>query len=152
MCFESKTVGVQSELSIGPQRSAWNSHTRLKAASEDDEAEAAVRKVAEAYEAGTRARDIDALKAVFAPEASMSGWLGDQMLCGSPQPYFDFVAANEVADDYTAEIVSVTVNGKIAFVETKESNLFGMEFSNYLHLLQYEDNSWKITAKLFRHY
>lgn len=113
--------------------------------------EAAIRSVIDRYTEGTRSRDLDMLKGVFHDAAVMSGWLGPNMLVGSPAPFFDFVANNEVAPEYASQTTEVWVDGNIATVETREQNLFGMSFVNRFQLVKQGDDTWTITAKLFRH-
>jgi hypothetical protein len=109
------------------------------------------RAVIDAYAEGTRTRDIDMLRAAFHPDAVMSGWLGPDLLHGSPQPFFDALGANEVGPDYRSEITALEVDGPIAWAETREENLLGLSFLNRFHLLRLEDGTWRIVAKLFRH-
>ena len=113
--------------------------------------ETAVRSVIDRYTEGTRLRDLNMLKSVFHDAAMMSGWLGPNMLVGSPAPFFEFVEKNEVAPDYTSQTTEVWVDGNIATVETREQNLFGMPFVNRFQLVKQGDGTWTITAKLFRH-
>lgn len=107
--------------------------------------------VVEAYVEGTRTRDIDLLKSIFHADAVMTGWLGPDLLLGGPEPFFGALEANEVGDDYSAEIVSLSVTDKIATAELAETNLFGMSFTNLFHIAQIGDGSWQIASKLFRH-
>ena len=112
-----------------------------------DSARAAV----EAYVEGTRTRDIELLKKVFADGAVMTGYLGPDFLHGGPEPFYQALEANEVGPDYSHDIVSVTVTDRIATAELHEENLLGLSFVNHFQLAQLSDGSWRITAKLFRH-
>ncbi|MBV6658839.1 MAG: nuclear transport factor 2 family protein [Devosiaceae bacterium] len=107
--------------------------------------------VIDAYGALTKARDVDGLRALFHPNAVMSGWLGPNMLVGSPDPFFDYVANNAVADSYTAQTTASEVKDGIAMIRIEEENLFGMDFINHFHLVRDEAGNWQITAKLFWH-
>ncbi|GIT91534.1 hypothetical protein JANAI62_19910 [Jannaschia pagri] len=111
----------------------------------------AIRSVLDRYTEGTRTRDIDTLKGVFHPQAIMSGWLGPDYLMGGPQPFFDALAANEVGPDYASQVESVTEDGPIATAVVAEQNLLGLSFTNHFHLTRQPDDTWLITAKLFRH-
>lgn len=111
---------------------------------------AAVAEVMAAYGSGTRARDVEALKAIFHPNAVMSGYLGPELLIGSPQPFFDHLAANEVAESYRAETTAVDVAGATARARVVEDDLFGMSFVNEFHLVR-SDGRWLIVSKLFHH-
>ncbi|MGR3492999.1 MAG: nuclear transport factor 2 family protein [Shimia sp.] len=111
---------------------------------------AAVQEILDAYTTATRARDVDGLRAVFHDNAVMSGYLGPDLLVGSPQPFFDFLAGNEVAPDYASHTLSIDVTGQTASATVVEDNLFGMSFVNHFHLVK-DENGWSITSKLFHH-
>lgn len=106
--------------------------------------------VVEAYVTGTRTRNVALLKEIFHENAMMSGWLGPDLLAGGPEPFYGALEANEVGDDYTSDIVDVTVSDKMATAHLEESNLLGLSFTNHFHLSQLGDGTWRITSKLFR--
>lgn len=108
--------------------------------------------VVDTYVTGTRTRDVGLLKQVFATDAVMTGWLGPDLLHGGPEPFYGALEANEVGDDYKADIVRVDVTDKIAHAELAEKNLLGMSFTNHFHIVQNADGAWHISSKLFRHY
>ncbi len=110
-----------------------------------------VRAVLDRYTEGTRTRDVAMLRATFHPQATMSGWLGPDYLMGGPQPFLDAIAGNEVGPDYASEITALEVDGTIATATVTERNLLGMHFTNHFHLTRQPDETWLITAKLFRH-
>ena len=110
----------------------------------------AVRAIIEQYRAGTRNADISILKNIFHPNAIMTGYLGPDLLVGSPQPFFDHLAANPVAPEYRSEIVHLEVTGRTATARLIEDHLYGMSFVNDFHLLL-SDGRWSIVSKLFHH-
>lgn len=113
----------------------------------------AVLAVIREYEEGTRTRDTDRLRAIFHPNAVMSGYLGPNLLVGAPDPFYAHLEANPVDDGvalYTSTTTSVSVTGKTATATTVEDNLFGMSFVNAFHLIG-DGGAWTITAKLFHH-
>ena len=110
-----------------------------------------VRAVIDAYAEGTRTRDIAKLKGCFAEGAKMTGWLGPDLLQGGPEPFYGALEANEVGDDYTSEITALTVEGPIAWTETRERNLLGLNFVNRFHLVRDGEGRWAIVSKLFAH-
>ena len=107
--------------------------------------------VIEAYAVGTRTCDVALLKEIFDDNAVMVGWLGPDFLNGGPEPFFGAREANDVGDDYTSETLHVTVAGKVATAETRETNLLGLSFNNYFQLAQRPDGTWRLISKLFRH-
>lgn len=108
----------------------------------------AVIAILDGYTAATRARDVAALKALFHEGAVMSGYLGPDLLVGSPQPFYDFLAGNEVSPDYDSAVLSVTVTGATARAVVAESHLFDMSFVNDFHLVKGPEG-WAIVSKLF---
>lgn len=114
-----------------------------------DEA-AAVAAVMAEYEAGTRHRDVARLKAIFHPDAVMSGYLGPNLVVGAPQPFYDHLEANEVSASYTAATTLVSVIGATASAKVVEDDLFGLSFVNMFHLVK-QDGAWRIVSKLFHH-
>lgn len=113
----------------------------------------AVRQVMERYVDATFRADVAALRGLFHPGASMTGYLGDDLLEGTPEPFFVDLGSRpsmaESAAPYKAEISSVDVSGRAATVTLTESGFFGvMRFVNYFHLLNV-DGDWKIISKTF---
>ncbi|MEM1159873.1 MAG: nuclear transport factor 2 family protein [Pseudomonadota bacterium] len=110
----------------------------------------AVAAVMDAYEAGTRNRDVAMLKGAFHENALMSGYLGPNLLVGGPEPFYAHLEGNEVEDGYAARTVHIDVNGNAASARVVEDNLWGMSFVNDFHLVKGE-GGWKIVSKLFHH-
>lgn len=113
----------------------------------------AVREVMERYVDATFRADVDALRTIFHPGASMTGYLGDDLLVGTPEPFFVDIGTRpsmaEAAAPYKAEITSIQVSGRAATATLAESGFFGvMRFVNYFHLLNV-DGDWKIISKTF---
>lgn len=113
-----------------------------------DQADA--RAVIDEYVAASAARDVDRLKSIFHPQALMSGYLGDQSLIGSPQPFFDAVqhAPPGAKNGYRAEITQIEVTGRVASATLKEQNFLGMNFTDYFHLAKL-GGRWTIVSKTF---
>ncbi|MBW2000044.1 MAG: nuclear transport factor 2 family protein [Deltaproteobacteria bacterium] len=113
----------------------------------------AVREVVQKYIDGTYHGDVKALRECFHPSAVMNGYLGDQLLLGNPEPFFEEMEKNppmaEAGAPYKGEITSVDVVGNIASVTLKESGFAGsMNFTDYFHLIKVE-GEWKIFSKTF---
>ena len=114
---------------------------------------AAVRAVVERYVDATRRADIEQLRATFHPGAFMAGYLGDDLLVGTPEPFFADVGSRpsmaETGAPYHAEITSIQVAGRAAAVTLEEDGFFGaFRFVNYFHLLKV-DGEWEIVGKTF---
>lgn len=112
---------------------------------------AAARAVIEEYVAACRVRSVERLKAIFHPDAIMSGYLMEQQLVGSPQPFWDALVhapADPPGARYEAQITSVDIVGRIASVTLKEQGFLGLSFTDYFHLVKI-DGQWRIVAKTF---
>ena len=113
--------------------------------------DAAARAVIEEYVAACRTRSVQRLTAIFHRDALMSGYLMEQCLVGSPQPFYDAVQnapADAAGGDYQADITSVDVTGQIASVTLKEKGFLGLQFTDYFHLMKV-DGRWTILSKTF---
>lgn len=117
-----------------------------------NEQERAVRAVIQSYVNACQGGDVMALRELFHADASMSGYLGDNAITGTPEPFFEAVAQNpapaEAGLRYEATIDSVSVNGRVGTAELHEQGYLGMNFVNHFHLM-WSDGQWYITAKLF---
>jgi Putative lumazine-binding len=113
----------------------------------------AVREVMERYVDANLRADVETLRRAFHPGASMCGFLGENLLVGTPEPFFADIGSRpsmeETGAPYKAEISSIQVSGRIAGVTLEESGFFGGgRFTNYFTLLNVDDD-WKIISKTF---
>ncbi len=113
-----------------------------------------VREVVDRYVDATRRGDVEALRACFHPSAMMSGYLGEAILTGSPEPFFQDIGSMpsmvSTGAPYVAETTSVEVVGNVASVRVDETGFAGdMAFANWFHLLRGDDGVWRIVSKLF---
>jgi hypothetical protein len=114
---------------------------------------AAVREVMERYVEAVRKADVDTLRGLFHPAAEMSGYLGDTLLAGSPEPFVADVGGRPSMEStgapYTAQILDIHASSRTASLRVEETGFFGaFSFVNYFHLLKVEEE-WKIVAKTF---
>lgn len=105
------------------------------------------------YIEGTYTANIPMLESVFHREARMMGYLGDQLLIGTPAPFLEDMASQasmkEQGQDYRAEIRDVEVNGGVARGTVHETGFRGSaELVDHFHLLC-ENGEWKILSKTF---
>jgi hypothetical protein len=113
----------------------------------------AVRTVMERYVEAVYTADVDALRELFHPQAVMTGYLGDDLLIGTPEPFFlDLAGRPSMAESghaYEATISGVEVMGRAATAALVEHGFFGaFSFVNFYHLLLI-DGEWKIFSKNF---
>ena len=114
---------------------------------------AAARAVMERYVQAVYKADVDTLRGLFHPAAVMSGYLGDILLAGSPEPFLVDVGGRPSMESagalYTAGIVDIRASSRTASLRLEETGFFGVHsFVNYFHLLNVE-GEWKIVAKTF---
>jgi hypothetical protein len=115
--------------------------------------EAAVKQVLDRYAEAVLKGDATTLVEIFHPEAVMNGYLGDRLLIGGPQPFFDDIAASppmvESAPNFRSAWSDIHVSGRTATATLHEEGFFGtFDFVNYFHLLK-QDGEWKIVSKTF---
>lgn len=117
--------------------------------SQADTAESRVREVVQAYVDATRRCDADGMRCVFHAQAAMNGYLGDKLMIGSPDPFFEALAAQTGPQSgYRAVIEAIAVNGCTATATLREDGCLGAAFVNHFHLVE-DSGSWRIVAKLF---
>jgi hypothetical protein len=112
-----------------------------------------VRQVVQRYIDGSYSGDVDVLRKVFHPKALMAGYLQEQLVIGTPEPFFADIEKHpsmaKSGAPYKAKMKSVDVAGQIASVILVEKGFFGtMSFTDYFHLLK-EHGEWKIISKTF---
>ena len=113
----------------------------------------AVQEVLERYMEGTYTADVPMLKDVFHQQARMSGYLGGQLLVGTPDPFLEDIGSQpsmkSLGHPYHGEIRDLEVTGNVAKATVHETGFRGSaELVDYFHLL-YSDGAWKIIAKTF---
>ena len=118
-----------------------------------DIVEAAVGTVMEKYMEGTFKAEIETLKTCFHPNAVMNGYLGETILIGDPDAFFQDIGSKPSMESakihYEGEISSLEIQGQIATVTLKEQEFpGGMAFTNFFHLVM-KNGYWKITSKTF---
>lgn len=112
-----------------------------------------VRAVVQRYIDATYKADIPALKSCFHKDARMTGYLGDMLLVGTPDPFFtDMGSAPSMeskGDPYKAEIRGLNVVGKIADAIVYETGFRGDGvLEDHFHLI-YDGGEWYIISKCF---
>ena len=118
-----------------------------------DSSGGAVRSVMERYVEAVYRADIDTLRDIFHPGAFMAGYLGDDLLVGTPEPFLADIGGRpsmaDAGDPFKGEISCVEVKGRAATVTLRETGFFGVvSFVNYFGLLEVE-GEWKIVSKTF---
>jgi hypothetical protein len=120
----------------------------------DAGAAALVRAVMERYVEAVFKADVTTLRSLFHPAAVMSGYLGDTLLAGSPEPFLADVGGRPSMEasgaPYTADILDIHASSLTASLRLEENGFFGVaSFVNYFHLLSV-GGEWKIVSKTFQ--
>jgi len=84
----------------------------------------------------------------------MAGYLGDQLIVGSPESFFTDIGSRpamaETGAPYEYEVAGIHVAGRVASARVEESGFFGQaSFVNYFQLLN-DGGRWSIVSKTFQ--
>ena len=112
-----------------------------------------VREVVQRYIDATYRADIPALKSCFHKDARMTGYLGDMLLVGTPDPFFEDMGSapsmESKGDPYKAEIRALSVTGRIADAVVYETGFRGDGvLEDHFHLIC-DNGVWSIISKNF---
>ena len=106
------------------------------------------------YIKGTYESHIPLLRSCFHESAKMTGSLGDTLVDGTPEPFFEDMASGPSMalgkEPYEAEIQFIHITGRTASAAVHETGFRGNTcLTDYFQLLKLEDGSWKIVSKTF---
>ena len=106
------------------------------------------------YIKGTYESHIPLLRSCFHESAKMTGYLGDTLVDGTPEPFFEDMASGPSMalgkEPYEAEIQFIHTTGRTASAAVHETGFRGNTcLTDYFQLLKLEDGSWKIVSKTF---
>lgn len=104
------------------------------------------------YIDATYRADVECLRGLFHRDARMNGYLGSDLLIGTPEPFFaDLASAPSMAangDPFHAEITHLQVTGGIAEAVVYCTGFRGVAtIEDHFHLV--DDHGWKIICKTF---
>lgn len=88
------------------------------------------------------------MKRAFHDDATIFGYVGDDLFAGPIQQLFDWNDQNGPATGLEARLTSVDIVGTIASVRVDLDNWTGHRFTDVLTLLKV-DGEWKIMGKIF---
>lgn len=97
--------------------------------------------------------DVAKLRTLFHPQAAMYGYLGPQLLAGTPEPFFADLASKpsmaENRDDCRCVTRHISVTGNIAEATLLVDGFYGAAcIEDHFHLVK-ENGAWKIVCKTF---
>lgn len=105
------------------------------------------------YMEGTYTSDILLLKRLFHKDAHMTGYLGKELLIGTPDPFFEDMSRGlsmkAMGSPYTASVSLLSVSDRVATVILREDGFRGdVSLENHFQLIK-ERDKWLIISKNF---
>ncbi len=100
------------------------------------------------YIDGARSGKGDVMKPAFHAEATIFGYIGEDLFAGPIQKLFDWNDDNGPALGLKAQIADVDIEGTIATVRLELDNWTGHKFTDMFTLLKVR-GTWKIMSKVF---
>ena len=107
-----------------------------------------IQKSIQCYLEGAKAGDSDIMKPGFHAEATMFGYIGEDLISGTIENLYNWNNENGPAPEITSEITHVDIEGTIATARVESDNWTGYKFTDFFTLLKI-DNEWKIINKVF---
>ncbi len=89
-----------------------------------------------------------AMKPAFHENATIHGYIGDDLFGGPIQMLFDWNDGNGPAADLKSNIANIDIEGSVATVRLELDNWTGHKFTDMFTLLK-TDGEWKIVSKVF---
>ncbi len=108
----------------------------------------AIAKVVQHYIDGAKSGRGDDMKPAFHTDATIFGYVGDDLFAGPIQKLFAWSDENGPATELEARITSIDVIGTAATVRLELDNWTGSRFTDLFTLLKV-DGEWKIMNKVF---
>lgn len=100
------------------------------------------------YLDGAKSGKGDDMKPAFHQDATIFGYIGDDLFAGPIQGLFDWNDENGPANELEARIANIDIVGTIATVRLELDNWTGHKFTDFFTLLKV-DSTWKIMNKVF---
>ncbi len=107
-----------------------------------------IHKVIQHYIDGARSGKSDDMKPAFHKDATLAGYIGEDLFAGPIKNLFDWNDNNGPATELEAKIVVIDHVKNIATVRLDIDNWSGHKFTDMFTLLKYE-GEWKIMNKVF---
>ena len=100
------------------------------------------------YVDGGRSGRSEEMKAAFHPDATIFGYIGDDLFGGPIQKLFDWNDQNGPATGLQARLASIDIIGTVATARLELDNWTGHKFTDMFTLLK-TDGEWRIISKVF---
>ena len=108
----------------------------------------AIAKILQHYIDGARSGRGDDMKPAFHKDATVFGYVGDDLFAGPIQKLFNWNDENGPAAQLQVQIASIDLVGTVATVRLELENWTGLRFTDLFTLLKV-DGTWKIMNKVF---
>ncbi|MCS3903898.1 hypothetical protein J2T55_001930 [Methylohalomonas lacus] len=109
---------------------------------------AAIRQCIQHYIDGAVSARGDDMKPAFHPDATIFGYVGEELFAGPIQLLFDWNDNNDPSPDLQAEITKIEIAGSIATLRLELDNWLGHRFTDMFTLLK-TDGRWQVMNKVF---
>ena len=116
--------------------------------STDSNDKAMIEKTVQYYIDGAISGKGDDMKPGFHADATIFGYVGDDLFAGPIQKLFDWNDNNGAATELKARIAEIDISGTVASVRLELDNWTGHKFTDMFTLLKVDDE-WKIMNKVF---
>ena len=108
----------------------------------------AIAKVLQHYIDGARSGNGDDMKPAFHEDATVFGYVGDDLFAGPIQNLFDWNDENGPAEQLQVLNTNIDLAGTVATVRLELDNWTGHRFTDLFTLLK-ADGAWRIMNKVF---
>ncbi len=107
-----------------------------------------IEKAVQYYIDGAKSGKGDDMKPAFHDDATIFGYIGEDLFAGPIKNLFDWNDENGPATELEAKITSIDTVGTVATVRLELDNWTGHKFTDLFTLLKV-DGDWKIMNKVF---
>ncbi len=107
-----------------------------------------IERTVQSYINGAKSGKGEDMKPAFHEDATIFGYIGDDLFAGPIQGLFDWNDENGPATELEARIAKIDIVGTIATVSLELDNWTGHRFTDLFTLLKVDGN-WKIMNKVF---
>lgn len=107
-----------------------------------------IEKTVQFYIDGAKTGSGEAMKPAFHADATIFGYIGDDLFAGPIQKLFDWNDENGPAGELESKIANIDIVGTVATVRLELNNWTGHKFTDLFTLLKV-DGTWKIMNKVF---
>lgn len=108
----------------------------------------AIRQCIQHYIDGAISARGDDMKPAFHKDATIFGYVGEDLFAGPIQALFDWNDNNDPSPDLKAEIAQIEIAGSVATLRVEIDNWLGYRFTDMFTLLK-TDGRWQIMNKVF---